>query len=293
MKKRCLQFGFPTGTIKEQSLQLFSLAGYDVRFDEEFQKVTLDDPEINCLATRVIEIAPLVAQGILDAGITTHISIEETGAKVVILQDLAYHHYLLGRASLMLMVPERSDIRTLRDLAGKTIITRFPNIAKTFLKKNRIKSHIFFSDMTVIESKVGLTGDAVLEVTSHESQFREYGLKPLVVLGESSAIFVANAAAMKSKRKRQKIEELKYMLAGARMAQEYIGVMLHTQGNVLKEALSLLPALKAPTVTRLQGNDAFDILTVAKKQEMRLLIPRLKKIGCTDIVEFPVSKVIL
>jgi len=32
---------------------------------------------------------------------------------------------------------------------------------------------------------------------------------------------------------------------------------------------------------------------VADKTEIRNIIPKLKKIGCTDIVEFPLNKVVL
>jgi ATP phosphoribosyltransferase-like protein len=61
----------------------------------------------------------------------------------------------------------------------------------------------------------------------------------------------------------------------------------------MEEVLKTLPSKKKPTVTQLRGENWFDVLTVANKKEIREIIPKLKKIGCRDIVEFPVNKVVI
>ena len=69
--------------------------------------------------------------------------------------------------------------------------------------------------------------------------------------------------------------------------------MFHASAEMMEEVLKVLPSLKKPTVTQLRGEHSFDILTTVNKKEIRKIIPRLKKIGCQAIVEFPLNKVVL
>ena len=110
---------------------------------------------------------------------------------------------------------------------------------------------------------------------------------------ETSSILIANKKSWQDKWKRKKIENLAILLKGARLAQEMTGLMLHVSGERIGEVFKILPALKKPTVTQLRGRHWFDVLTVANKKEIRELIPKLKKLGCTDIVEFPLNKVVI
>lgn len=292
MRKRVLKFGIPSGSLQAQTEKLFEAAGYNLQIDKNLSFVQIDDPEMEFLLARPREIASYIEKGILDAGITGHDAWLEAKTRAAKICDLEYTKDKWGKAKVVLAVPENSSIKTLQDLKGKRIITRIPGIAKEFLKKHRILARIEFSDASN-ESKVPFVADALIEFTNTGATLRAHDLRILETLLETSAILAAYPGALKEKWKREKIEEVKYMLAGARLAQEYTGVMLHAQTKLLTKVLLLLPALKAPTVTKLEGKGAFDILTVAKKQEMRLLIPRLKKMRCTDIVEFPVNKVIL
>jgi len=293
-KENKIKFGFPAGAIKDQTVGLFKMAGYEINFDEKFQKVEIDDPEINCLVTRPIEIAPFVEKGVLDAGIVTEAAVLETKAKVVDVCDLGYEKSLWRKAKVILAVPENSKIKLLRDLKGKKIVTRIPKITKEFLRKNKVSPEVVFSDMLVNESKVGIVADAIVELYNRGSTLRAYNLKPLKILMESGAMLVANKQAfLKDKWKKEKIEGLGYLLKGARLAQEYSGLMLHASNEMMEEVLKVLPALKKPTVTQLRGENWFDVLTVANKKEIRNIIPKLKKIGCIDIVEFPLNKVVI
>lgn len=293
-KENKIKFGFPGGAIKDHTIELFKMAGYQIEFDEKFQKVKIDDPKLECVVTRPIEIAPFVEKGFLDAGIVTEAAVLESGAKVVNISNLGYEMSIWDNANVLLAVPENSNIKTLKDLKGKKIVTRIPKITKEFLKKKNISAEILVSDMLVNESKVGLVADAIVEIYNRGSTLRAYNLKPLASFMKSQAILITNKSIFeKDKWKREKIESLGLLLKGARLAQEYSGLMLHASNNMMEEVLKVLPALKKPTVTQLRGENWFDVFTVAKKKMVREIIPKLKKIGCTDIIEFPLNKVVI
>ena len=196
------------------------------------------------------------------------------------------------KTRVVLAVPEKSSIKTIKGLKGKKIITRLPGITETFLKKNKVSAVIEFSDAQN-ESKVPEFAEAIVEFVNTGTNLESFDLKILEVLMEDYLAVVANKDALKNKWKSEKINNLAVLLKGARLGQEMVGVMLHASNDMMEDVFKTLPALKKPTVTHLRGENWFDIFTVVKKKKIRELIPRLKKIGCTDIIEIPLTKVIV
>lgn len=294
MKKenKKIKFGLPGGTLKEPVGKLFKAAGYQLKVDDRLSIVYIDDPQIECFFARAREIVPLINKGILDGGVVSRVSITETKAKVREVYDLGTLDPIWEETKLVLAVPEKSQIKSMKDLKEKKIITRLPEITKNFLEENKISAIVEFSDASN-EPKVPGFADAVVEFTNTGATLKAFDLKILSVLMKDSIVIVANPESLKDKWKREKIENLGLLLKGARVGLGMVGLMFHASNDMMKGVLKLLPALKKPTVTRLRGQNWFDVFTVADKKEIREIIPKLKKIGCTDIVEIPLNKVII
>jgi ATP phosphoribosyltransferase len=293
MKKNKLKFGFPIGALRQEVLELFLAAGYDIKFSEHIQKIDIDDAEIDCVLVRPIPMASLIEKGFLDVGISTDSAVLETRAKVNKVCDLEYIKPPFPKMRIVVGAPESSKIRTLKNLAGKKIITRIPNIAKEFLKKNKISAEILYSDAPINEPIVGVAADAIIEFFQFGEFFKAYKMKVIATIMERSLILIANENSLNQGWKKEKIKNLAILLKGARLGQEMAGLMLHASNDTMEEVLKILPSLKKPTVTQLRGENWFDVLTVANKKEIRKIVPKLKKIGCKSIVEFPLNKVVL
>ena len=292
LKKNKLKFGFPLGTWQKDSIELFKAAGYCLNFDEEFQKIEIDDPEIECILARPIPMAEFVEKGFLDAGISTEASVLEAKAKVKEICSLEFLKPVPSKTKLVVAVGKDSKIRNLHQLNGKKIATRVPNLAKDFLKRNKISAELIYSD-ALNEPLIGVAVDAIIDFAKTGDYLKAYNLKVLQTILESSIILIANENSLKDIWKKEKIEGLGYLLKGARLGQEMTGLMFHASAEMMEEVLKVLPSLKKPTVTQLRGEHSFDILTTVNKKEIRKIIPRLKKIGCQAIVEFPLNKVVL
>jgi len=291
-KQNKIKFGFPWEYLREGAVELFKKAGYEVEVDEHSYRIEIDDPEIECITSKVEELAPLVEKGIVDVGITEKAFILDSKAKVIELVDLDYGYKTWESAKIVLAVSENSRINSVKDLKGKKIATWVPEIAKNYLKKHKVKAEVEFTNLPA-EPKCPSLVDGVIEFVNTGNSLRKFRLKTLDILMETSPWLIANKEAWKNKWKRKKIENLAILLKGARLGQEMAGLMLHASNEMVEEVLKVLPALKKPTVTQLRGENWFDVLAVADKKEIRKIIPKLKKIGCTDIVEFPLNKVVL
>lgn len=292
IKKKVLRFGIPEGALQAQTQKLFIAAGYNFRIEEVLNLVSIDDQEISCILARPREIALYTATGFLDAGITTQDAYLDVKADLLELCDLDFTRDNWGKARVVVAVPEGSSIKKPQDLKGKRILTKLPGIAKEFLRKNHISAEILISESST-ESKIPAVADAIIELTRTGTALKVHNLKILQSVMETSAILVATKQGLQDRWKKEKIENLAILLKGARIAQEYSGVMLHAPANILDKLLRVLPALKNPTITPMQNEPWFDIFTVVQKKEFRTLVPVLKEIGCTDIVEFPLNKVVL
>ena len=287
-----LKFGIPGWTFREPLEELFRKAGYDFRIDERASSIYIDDADIDCFFGRAKELTPLIKREILDGGIVSRATLAEAKTKLIELENLGPLNPVWGETKVVLAVPAKSKIKSLKDLNGKKIITRVPEITKNFLRKNRVLAVIEFSD-GANEAKVPSFADALVEFSNTGATLKSYDLKILAVLMKDSMVISASQKSLKNKWKREKIENLAMLLKGARLAQEMAGLMLHASNDMMEEVLKVLPALKKPTVTYLRGENWFDVLTVANKKEIRDIIPKLKKIGCTDIIEFPLNKVVI
>lgn len=293
-KKNKIKLGIPGGNLERSVAKLFQDAGYELKINDESSLARIDDQDVECFFDKANEIAFLVGAGILDGGIVSKASLIEAKAEIVEVCTIGTPSSNWRGSKVVLAVPEDSKIKTIKDLKGKKIITRLPEITKNFLKKNKISAEIEISN-SANEAKVPILADATVEFVSTGNTLKLYNLKALAVLLDDANILsvIANTKALKDPWKKEKIEAIGILLKGARIAQEYSGLMLHASNDMMEEVLKALPAMKKPTITHLRGENWFDVFTVAKKKELRRLIPRLRKIGCTDIIEFNLTKVII
>ncbi|HXX88907.1 MAG TPA: ATP phosphoribosyltransferase, partial [Acidimicrobiales bacterium] len=92
--------------------------------------------------------------------------------------------------------------------------------------------------------------------------------------------------------RRHAMGQLLTLLQGALEARGKVLLKLNVSDSQLGGVISVLPALKAPTVSELSGGGGFAVETVVEKRDVNVLIPALKDRGATDIIELPLSKIV-
>ena len=123
MSENKLKLGIPAGSLQESTAELFRRAGYNIKFSSRSYFPSIDDLEIECMLIRAQEMARYVENGILDAGITGHDWILETGADVHEVCELVFSKVSRKPVRWVLCVPEDSPVQSIQDLEGKTIAT--------------------------------------------------------------------------------------------------------------------------------------------------------------------------
>ena len=142
---RTLKLGIPAGSLQEATAELFRKAGYDLQISSRSYFPRIDDGEIECLLIRAQEMARYVGEGILDAGITGHDWITETGADIVELAELVFSKVSRRPVRWVLCVPEDSPVQSVQDLEGKRIATEAVGLTESYLKKHGVSAKVEFS----------------------------------------------------------------------------------------------------------------------------------------------------
>ena len=287
-----LKLGLPKGSLQEASVQLFRRAGFEITINPRSYFPHIDDAEIECMLIRAQEMARYVEDGVLDAGLTGKDWILENQAAVVEVADLVFAKQTMSKVRWVLAVPEKAPFQSIKDLEGKTIATELVKVTERYLSQNGVKAKVEFS-WGATEVKPPVLADAIVEVTETGSSLRANGLRIIDTVLESNTKFIVNHVAWEDEWKRNKIETVIMLLQGAIQATGKVGLMLNVRRDDLDRVLSVLPALKRPTISNLSEPDWVAVNTVIDEKTVREIIPRLKAANAQGIVEYPLNKIVM
>jgi ATP phosphoribosyltransferase len=287
-----LKLGIPKGSLQDATVDLFARAGWKIAVSSRSYVPSIDDDEIECLLVRAQEMARYVETGALDAGITGHDWVVETGSAVEELAELVYAKQRLSRVRWVLAVPEDSAIREPRDLSGKIIATEIVRITADYLARHGVTARVDFS-WGATEVKVPQLADAIVEVTETGSSLRANRLRVIDTVLDSATVFIMNRDAAVDAWKREKAENLILMLQGAIAAASKVGLLLNVRRDDLAGVLDVLPALKKPTISTLSDPDWVAVNTIIEESVVRQILPKLKAAKAQGIVEYPLNKIVL
>ena len=293
-----LKLGIPKGSLQDATVQLFARAGFNLYVSSRSYFPTIDDPEIECMLIRAQEMARYVSDGVLDAGLTglDWIAEHEAGdgrtGVIEPIADLIYAKQSFGKVRWVLAAPEDSNIRSAKDLEGKTIATELVRAPRAYFERQKVRVNVEFS-WGATEVKPPMLADAIVEVTETGSSLRANRLRIIDTVMESNTQLIANRTALAESWKKNKLENLALLLKAAIEAHGRVGMMLNVRRVDLAAVLALLPALQRPTISALSDADWVAVNTIIEERTVRDLIPKLKAAGAQGIVEYPLNKIVV
>ncbi len=289
---KVLKLGIPKGSLQEKTLEIFKNGGFNISVSSRSYTPSIDDVEIKPTLLRAQEMARYVEDGVLDCGITGEDWVLENGSDVVRVDELLYAKRTLNPVRWVVAVRDDSKIKKLKDLDGKRIATELANYTKKFFKDQKINVEVEFSwGATEVKVKTGLV-DAIVELTETGDSLRANGLTEIATVCTSTTKFIANKDAYKDEWKKKKMNHILLLLKGALEARDKVGLKLNVKKENLDKILSLLPALKKPTISSLTLKEWFALEVIIEEKEVRKILPLLKDSGAEGIIEYPLNKLI-
>ncbi|MBN2810600.1 ATP phosphoribosyltransferase [Treponema zuelzerae] len=279
-----LKILLPKGRIYENVTKLFSDAGIDIYLPERAYRPTVNQDDLEAKVMKPQNIGKLLELGAHDVGFTGIDWIRETSADVVEIMDLGF-----DKVRIVAAVPNDLDDAALR---SKRVIvaTEYVNNAEAWLKTQNMK---YLTVRTYGATEVFPPDDAdmIIDNTATGRTLIENGLRIVDTIMESSTRMFASKEAMADPAKSKKIQELKMLFESVLAAKNRVMLEMNVSKARFSDLVSGIPAMKSPTVAPLYGDDGYAIKIVVKKSEAPTLLPKLKSLGATDILEYELRKV--
>ncbi len=292
MSEKSIKFGLPKGSLQDPTVKLFKQAGWDIYISSRSYRPSINDDEIDMRLLRAQEIGRYIDEGFLDCGITGKDWVAENQADLEVICDLAYSRATSKPTRWVLVVPEDSPIKTVKDLEGKRIATEAIGIVERYLAEKGVSAKVEFS-WGATEVKVPELVDAIVDITETGNSLRANNLRIVDTLMESYPQLVMNKESYKDPWKRQKAESIALMLKSSLDARDKVVLKMNLPQNKLQNLLKCLPSLRLPTVSTLANStDWVAVETVIDESVVREILPQLKELGAEGIIEFPLNKII-
>ncbi|MDR1574411.1 MAG: ATP phosphoribosyltransferase [Treponema sp.] len=275
----------PKGRIFDSVARLFAEAGFPIALADRTYRPVIGVDWLDAKIMKPQNVAELLELGSHDAGFTGVDWIRESGADVEEIMDMGFDPVRIVAA-----VPRSFDEAVLRS-KKLVVATEYVNLAGEWLKSSGYRYRVL---RTYGATEVFPPDDAdmIIDNTSSGQTLRDNGLKIIDTLLESSTRFVASHAAMADTAKRNRIEELAMLFRAVLDGRERVMLEMNIPKDCFEAAAGRLPAMRSPTVAPLYGGEGYAVKIAVKKHEVPDIIPRLKKLGALDIVEYDLRKVV-
>ncbi|MDR0487148.1 MAG: ATP phosphoribosyltransferase [Treponema sp.] len=274
----------PKGRIFDNVSRLFAEAGFPVSTTERTYRPGLGADWLEAKIMKPQNVGELLELGSHDAGFTGIDWIRESGADVGEIIDLGF-----DKVRIVAAVPRDYDEAKLRS-KKLVVATEYVNLAEAWLKSSGYHYRIL---RTYGATEVFPPDDAdmIIDNTSSGQTLRDNGLAIIGTILESSTRFVASHTALADPEKRRHIEELAMLFRAVLNGRDRVMLEMNIPKDCF-ESLAGLPAMRSPTVAPLYGDAGFAVKIAVRRNEIPEIIPKLKKLGALDIVEYDLRKVV-
>ena len=280
-----LRILIPKGRIFDNVALLLTEAGFPVTMADRTYRPALGSDWLDAKIMKPQNVGELLELGSHDAGFTGIDWIRESGADVDEIINLGF-----DKVRIVAAVPQALDDSDLRS-KNLVVATEYVNIAQQWLDKSGYR-HRILRTYGATEVFPPDDADMIIDNTSSGQTLRDNGLRIIDTLLESSTRFVASHAAMADTVKRNHIEELAMLFRAVLDGRDRVMLEMNVPKDHFDAVIRGLPAMRSPTVAPLFGDGGYAVKIAVRRREIPGIIPRLKKLGALDIVEYDLRKVV-
>jgi len=228
------------------------------------------------------DIAAYVGEGNVDMGITGEDIIAESEADVNILMKLG-----IGKCKLSVLAPV-GEVTDPASLAGKRIVTSFPNIARTYFKeheKDGVTTSIKYVSGSV-EAACGLgLADAVVDLVETGTTMKAAGLEPVHKIMDTQTVLISN----KHTKHAENVDIIYRRIQGFQTAKVYQMISYNCKRSALPDAVKITPGRRAPNITQTEDPEVVSVSAMVNKKGSIQVMDLLEKIGAEDILLFDIN----
>lgn len=286
-----VRLALPKGRIQDGVFALLEAAGMAVRGGARHYRPSLPLPGWEAKILKPQSIVRMLQAGSRDLGFTGADWVAELDADLVELLDTG-----LDPVRIVAAVPEELTERGWPDCAPPAggprqadgsrpwvVASEYPRLTQQWIERRGLDAR-FVRSFGATEVYPPEDADCIVDNTATGSTLRAHELQIVDELMTSSTRLFARPQALEDPEKRARIEHLVLLLKSVLDARRRVIVELNVPADRLEEVIAVLPSMREPTVAPLHGAEGFAVKSAVLRDELPLLIPRLRARGGSDIL---------
>lgn len=279
-----------TGRLADDSIRLLKNCGLHIDRSKDQLFCRVKELPIDILMIRDDDIPGFISNGICDLGIVGENVFAEQeasgqdGFAATVLERLGF-----SQCRLSVAVPENGAIKTVADLAGKTVATSYPSLLLDFLKSQKIEAHTLLMSGSVEVAPRLKIADAICDIVASGATLAANNLRELTVVLNSQALLIRSKQSL-TPEKEAVIHRLLSRMRGAIMAEDSKYIMMNAPRSAVAEITKLLPGCDSPTIMDLNREDMVAVHAVCKEAVFWETVEKLQSAGASAILVMPIEK---
>ena len=275
-----------SGRLQENSINLLQESGLSFSNGKDQLKTQAQNFPVEILFLRDDDIPQYVEDKVADIGIVGENVFVEKQKQNELIKRLDF-----AKCRLSMAIPRSENYTGISWFSGKNIATSYPNIVKSFLKKNDIQAGLHeISGSVEIAPGIGLA-DAICDVVSTGSTLLSNGLKEVEVVMKSEAVIVGSPNLDFEKRKI--LDKLLFRIEAVQKAKNNKYILMNCPNEAIEKTTSIIPGMKSPTIIPLSKEGWSSLHSVVDENDFWEKINQLKSFGAQGILVIPIEKMIL
>ncbi len=273
-----LRIAIPSkGRLQEAALSMLERAGLKFRVSGRRLFAVCADTGTRIIFTNTADIPTLVAERVVDLGITGSDQVVEKGAEVIEHRRLGF-----GKCRLSVAVHKDAGYRKAKDLAGCVVGAKFVRLAREYFEREGVAGVRVIEILGAVEVMV-LLGmvDAIVEIVETGNSLVENDLVEIARVLEAEAVLIGTPEPRDAELCEQLIRRIDGVLAAAR----YTLLEYNCPADTIDRAVEITPGFSSPTISQLQDTAWVAVKVLVPKENTQRIIDSLEELGCVAILE--------
>jgi ATP phosphoribosyltransferase len=276
------------GRLHDKSVQLLKSCGIEIENYQDRLFVSATNFNIDVLFLRDDDIPEYVQDNVAHIGIVGENVMLEKNLEVEVIKKMGF-----GKCSLMLGVPEKEELNSIKELENKTIATSYPKIVKQYFTENNINAKIIqISGSVEIAPTLGVA-DYICDLVSTGNTLKLNKLKKSFKVMDSQAVLIKSKKFNFNEELQKTFEKLLVRIESSLNARKSKYIMMNVSKESLEKIIEIIPSLKSPTILPLSEEGLYAVHAVIKEDKFWEINEDLKEAGASGILSLPIENIIL
>jgi ATP phosphoribosyltransferase len=282
-----LRLALPKGRMQAGVFQLLADASINLRAGERSYRPVISMPHFEVKILKPQNIVGMLDVGARDIGFAGADWVAELGAELVEVLDTG-----LDPVRLVAAAPtEFLDNGALPTGTPLVVASEYERLTRRWIADRGIEA-TFLKSYGATEVFPPEDADCIIDNTATGSTLRSNNLTIVDELMTSSTRLYVNPAIMEDPVRRELVENLAMLLRSVLESRLRVMVELNVPPDKLNDVVAILPCMRQPTVSTLNGDAGFAVKVAVPRSELTSLIPIIKGKGGSDIVVTALAQIV-